>query len=613
MNCKRLLSVVTALIFSLPAFAQQISSTDSIKQAIHQQKGYTQKTDLLQAYLQKIYLTRYDETIELAQLGYNLASRQNDILSKGNFLRFTGGAYNKKGNIDSASLYYYKALTLLESAGNSKPLGLLYDDLGRMYRKLQQPGRALEFYDKALALYEAANDLEGIARINNESGVVFRDQGNYAEADKRFGKSLYIQRKRNDSTGIGYSLEFLGYNQLLLTNYRQAEAYLKQALEIRLKLKDNFALMLNYTALGEFYNETGRYRLSNTYFEKSNDLAQQIHFADIQQYNYKQLAGNYEALGNYKQALHSLKQFHILNDSIYNIQKMNAIEEITARYESAEKEKQILEQRTRIAEDELRIKNRNQWIFGLMALTLIVALTGFLVYKQQTLKNLKQKQESALKLALENTENRHKLQEQRMSISRDLHDNIGAQLSFIISAIDTIKYYAKDHDELLIRKLNNIGNFSRETIQELRDTIWAINRPGISIRDLQSRIVNFIEKAKQAQNHTDIILSVNPSVSENETFTGVQGLNIFRIVQEALNNALKHAEAAYIHIEITKMQQSICFRITDNGKGFTENDTDSGNGLLNMQKRALELGNVLEIHSQSGTGTEIIFHIRKTH
>src|SRR5690606_34136063 len=136
---------------------------------------------------------------------------------------------NKKGNLDSASVYYYQALTELENSGNNEKLALLYDDMARMYRKLQQSERALSFYDKALAIYETENNREGIARINNESGVVFRETGDYEEANKRFEKSLNIQLERKDSVGIGYSLEFLGYNQLLLKNFKKAENYLKQA------------------------------------------------------------------------------------------------------------------------------------------------------------------------------------------------------------------------------------------------------------------------------------------------------------------------------------------------------------------------------------------------
>src|SRR5690606_16058371 len=146
-------------------------------------------------------------------------------------------------------------------------------------------------------------------------------------------------------------------------------------------------------------------------------------------------------------------------------------------------------------EKELALKIRNQWIFGLITLAVIIGLIGFLLYKQQVLKNIKQQKDNELKLAMGKIEYQNRLQEQRLSISRDLHDNIGAQLSFIVSAIDTIKYYISDKNEQLTGRLSNISAFAKETIQELRDTIWAMNKPGITIKDLQGRIANFMEKA----------------------------------------------------------------------------------------------------------------------
>lgn len=609
MNYKYFLWTIAIFFCSLSSFSQELSSADSIRQAVENEKDYSRKIVILQEHIQKIYLTQFDETLKLTQLGYDLANQKGDKVNKGEFLRLKGGAINKKGNLDSASVYYYQALEELENAGNNEKLGLLYDDMARMYRKLQQSERALNFYDKALAIYEVDNNREGIARINNESGVVFRDKGNYEEANKRFEKSLNIQLERKDSVGIGYSLEFLGYNQLLLKNYKKAESYLKQALEIREKLSDDFALMLNYTALGEYYEETGKHQLSNDFFQKSNAVARKINFLDIQGYNHKQITANYEAQGNYQQAYGSLKAYNVLNDSLYNTRKIKDIEEITVKYETAEKENLILEQRTKIAEHQLRVKIRNQWIFGLSALAIIIGLIGFLLHKQQVFQNIKQQKDNELKLRMEKIENQNRLQEQRLSISRDLHDNIGSQLTFIISAIDTIKYYSADKNESLTHKLDNIVAFSKETIQELRDTIWAMNKSDISLKDLQSRIANFIEKAGHSHPEVSVSVIIEDTIPADVTFRALPGLNIFRIVQEATNNALKYAAANKIKIHISQTENSIHFRIEDDGKGFVEKDIEAGNGLLNMRKRAEELSSVLELDSQPNKGTLVGFTI----
>ncbi len=606
MQLKRIIWIICVGVFSLNAFAQELTLTDSIRQSVQKESDYNQKIEILQKSILNIYSTKFDETIELARFGYDLARQKNDKVNKGDFMRTIGRALMKKGNIDSASIYYHKALSELENSGDSEKLGLLYDDMARIFRKLHQPERALGFYDKALELYEASNDLEGIARINNESGVVFRDDYNdYEEAKRRFEKSLKIQTQRKDTLGIGYSLEFLGYNELMQKNYASAESYLKQALEVRKKGKDDFALMLNYTALGEYYKATKNYSVSNEYFQKSNEVAQKIKFPDIQQYNYQQITDNFESQGNYAEAYKSLKAFNVLNDSLYNAEKLKNVEEITTKYETAEKEKQILQHKAAIT-------NRNFWIFGLVTLAVIIGLMGFLLYKQQVLKNIRQQKDNELKLALEKIESQNRLQEQRLAISRDLHDNIGAQLSFIVSAIDTIKYYVNDKNDKLTEKLENIGAFAKETIQELRDTIWAMNKSDIMLKDLQSRIANFIEKAKQSQYNINISVEADKSISADLKFTALQGLNIFRIIQEATNNSLKYAEANHIQIQISQKENNVNFLVQDDGKGFVETEVEAGNGLLNMRKRAEELGGELILLSEAGKGTSVSFGVKNS-
>lgn len=600
-DLKRKLWMLIFGLVSISATAQNTQFTDSIKESVDREDDYHQKIKILQQTIQEISTTRTDETLELGRFGYNLANQKGDKINKGDFLRIIGLALLKQGEMDSASVYYFNALEELESTKNTEKLGLLYDDIARMYRRLKQSERALSFYDKALELYESENDLEGIARINNESGVVFRDDfGDYETANERFLKSLRIQEERKDSVGIGYALEFLGYNQLLIKDYSKAEEYLMHALEVRKKVGDDFATMLNYTALGEYFRQVNQPQKSIEYFNESNALAEKIKFPDIRTYNYQKIMENYESLGDFENAYKNLKAFNVLNDSLYSYKKLKDIEEISIKYETAEKEKEI-------AEQQLALKIRNQWIFGLVSLALIIGLIGFLLYKQQVLKNIKQQKDNELKLALEKIASQNKLQEQRLSISRDLHDNIGAQLSFIVSAIDTIKYYISDKNNQISDRLDNVGAFAKETIQELRDTIWAMNKTGITIKDLKARIANFIEKAKQSHGGVRISVIADKNIPDDTSFTGMQGLNIFRIVQEATNNALKYADASQIDIQISRVQGTVHFVINDDGKGFLEEDIEPGNGLLNMRKRALELGGELELNSETGMGTSVSF------
>jgi signal transduction histidine kinase len=185
-----------------------------------------------------------------------------------------------------------------------------------------------------------------------------------------------------------------------------------------------------------------------------------------------------------------------------------------------------------------------------------------------------------------------------------LHDNIGAQLTFIISSIDNLKYAFKIPDKLG-EKLKNISEFTSTTIYELRDTIWAMNKSEITFEDLQIRISNFIEKANIASQNVEFNFNVTNSVDKSASFTSLKGMNIYRIIQEGLNNALKYSNASQISVNIDEEDGKMSITILDDGIGFEKDKIKFGNGLLNMQKRAADINASISIDSMPSSGTRI--------
>lgn len=300
---------------------------------------------------------------------------------------------------------------------------------------------------------------------------------------------------------------------------------------------------------------------------------------------------------------------HQTKDSIFSKQNSKTVANFEINYESKKKEKQILIQRAELAEQRLTIQEHNYQLYGLGSLTLILGLIGYLFYNQQKLKNLQLKKENELKDALIKIETQSRMQEQRLSISRDLHDNIGAQLTFIISSIDNLKYGFDIKDKKLTNKLNNISEFTSETIFELRDTIWAMNKDEIAIEDLKTRITNYIDKAQNGSNNIEFEFNIEDSVDNKETVSSVKGMNIYRIVQEAIHNSFKHAEASKISVQIEEVKNRLIFQVLDNGIGFNIKTINRGNGLLNMEKRANNINAQLQVYSKKTEGTIITLSI----
>nr|WP_223033676.1 tetratricopeptide repeat-containing sensor histidine kinase [Hanstruepera marina] len=507
---------------------------------------------------------------------------------------------------------------------NNKESIKLYLDAIRIYERLHLYGKSGDMYtrlgwqlkyrdfEKAIMYYrKGMHELEKhqgktiIDPVYDNYGVLLGMKKDWDSALYYHEKSLKLKKQLNDSVGIPFGYAHLANVYLNQKKFGKALKYLDSSLVIRKKRHDTYGVTDAYLYYGDLYFSKKDYKNAVVYYKKGYGMALENHYFPLKKYAAEYLYKSNDSLGDYKAALKYNLIFNQLKDSVLNIETNNKISELEIQFQTENKEKEILSQRADLAEKELDINQKNTQIIGLCVLALVLALLGYLVYNQQRLRNLQLKKEGELKEALIKIEAQNKLQEQRLEISRDLHDNIGAQLTFIISSLDNLKYGFNLPDKLG-KKLNAISEFTIATIYELRDTIWAMNKNEISFEDLRSRISNFIDKASVASEAVKINFSANPKLQQTLKLSSVKGMNVYRIIQEALNNALKYASANAIHVLLeSDGDKSFQISIQDDGKGFDLNAVEYGNGLKNMKKRAEEIEAKFKIESGLGDGTTI--------
>lgn len=198
-------------------------------------------------------------------------------------------------------------------------------------------------------------------------------------------------------------------------------------------------------------------------------------------------------------------------------------------------------------------------------------------------------------------ESKIKLLEEKERISRDLHDHVGSQLTVVSSTIDRAIYLA-NNEAIDEHFLDKISSNVREATQSLRDTIWATQSEELSLNQLYIRIKTYAERVlKQG-----IILETKADNAE-DIINAKQALEVFRIVQEALQNILKHADADLVQINLGYQNNVLELVIEDNGKGFITSDQGSERsyGLVNMKKRAKLLNAEISIWGEVQKGTKI--------
>ncbi len=521
-----------------------------------------------------------------------------------------------KGNYEGALEYSQKALKTAEKQKDTAMISLHLSDMSNVYHDFEDYEKGVRYGKMAFSIANKAQKKEYKYLIfaNNVIGINFDDWKKPDSALAYHYKNLKYLQKVDDSLRYSFVYNNIGNTLLKQQKFSEAKKYQLRALNMDKLKNNNYFLASDYNNLAtiaynenqnqlaeEYFKEAEKYALLSESIEKIRDVTQQR-------------AWFYKKTGNYKKALELQEQFYVLRDSVFNTERAGKVAEMETKYETEKKEKELAQAKSQIVEKELQVERKNTIIYGVMALAIILSLLGYFLYSQQKLRNKQLQKESELKTALAKIETQNELQEQRLRISRDLHDNIGSQLTFIISSIDNLKFGLEGAANSVTDKLGKISDFTSQTIYELRDTIWAMNKTDISIEDLQARISNFIEKARVASD-IQFQFYVDKSLLKETHFNSVQGMNIYRIIQESVNNALKYAEPKNIELSIEKEAlplegargdvRKYKIKIYDDGKGFDLKNTTFGNGIANIKKRTKDLGGKVEIFSENGKGTTV--------
>jgi signal transduction histidine kinase len=504
-------------------------------------------------------------------------------------------------NAEDGIEYALKANKIYEALDEYEKMGAVYTSLGWQLKR-RDFKKAFKYYQTGLKMIEKHNPDAKLDPLYDNFGVMHGMKKDWDSALFYHHKSLKIKKNNKDSLGIPFGYSHLANVMLNLKKYQLAEKYLDSSLTIRKLRKDIYGITDTYLYYGDLYFSKGDFDLANNYFYEAYLLGEKNHYTTLKKYAAEYLFKGNDTLKNYEQALKYHLIYSNLKDSILNINTNSKIAELDVQFQTEKKEKELLKQRTQLAEQKSYI------IIALFSVFFAV-LIGVLIYIAQRNKNKQLQKEKELGLALLQIESQNNLQHQRLEISRDLHDTIGAQLTFIISSIDNLKYGFTDVSSKVGDKLSHISNFTKDTIYELRDTIWAMNKDEITVEDLNARISNFITNANLAAEHIDFKFKSNLNEEHSIAFNSKTGMNLYRIIQEAVNNAIKHAEASKIVVEVLSVSNELTVSIKDNGKGFDINEIETGNGLVSMEKRAEEINALFKLQALE-KGSEITLALK---
>lgn len=603
MPCYKQVYFFILLYFSVSGAYAQTANIDSLRFIIQFNAENGEKVKAYKALADAMIYKDFDGCQAAAIAGSRLAEKLKDAASLAELKKYTGLSWYFKGSYDSAAVYYYIALDILKKTDAPAVKAGVLNELGKLYRKTKDLDRSLQMYDEAFAIYTKLNDDNGMATILNESGVVFEYKQDYAEAIRRYISSLTIREKMNDLVGKAYSFNFLGGVYTLQKNYAEAEKYLNQSLELRKELKDSFAIALGYGDLGYMFKEQELYAKAIENYDQSNAIAIKMKFADLQLSNYKELAVIAEKKGDLALSLAYYKKQAALKDSIYTGDKLKQIEQLNAKYQTEKKEQQLKLQ-------EAELTKKNYLLAGSVAVSVLVLFTGFSLYRKRQAQNKLQLQAEVMKQqdlatkAIINAE-----ENERRRIAAELHDGVGQMMSAAkmnLSAIENEIPFADEAQRISFEKVIQMVD---EGCKEVRSVSHQMMPNALLKSGLASAVKEFLDKIDSR------IININLHTEGlQERMDANTETVLYRVIQECVNNVIKHSGANNLDISLIKDTDGISATIEDNGRGFdaSNNETPGGIGLKNIRSRVDFLKGTVDFDSSPGKGTLVAIHVPVT-
>lgn len=241
-------------------------------------------------------------------------------------------------------------------------------------------------------------------------------------------------------------------------------------------------------------------------------------------------------------------------------------------------------------------------LWGSVALFILMAgsFLMFVKYERDKIKSIEDKAKRELEFQREIRQAEMEIGEETKSqIARDLHDTIGHSLALMRIVYEQIRHATVIPENTL----NEMDVLLEKASNEARTVSRTLNTDFLKSNDFSSSIQ--IELDRLARIHPAIQISFQKGISLPERYTNNQLLMAYRIFQEALTNALKHAEAS--HIEVKCWKDNALLHLSDNGKGFEQANQKAlqSNGIRNMFKRAELVNLVMQLESKAGEGTQI--------
>lgn len=597
--CEQKYSLSADLIFRYATEAKKLSQNES-------NETNTILADYFIAYSMVI---NSKEDSSLLMANYYLEKLKNRNGEKENYMRFLhlkGIVFYRTNKTKESINTYYDLLNTAQRFNDTSYILIANRGISLAYILNGQDREGIKIFNSAIQLIgknvpEKYREIYGLLQINATTSYLHLYQSSglklYSDSCGYYGNNVVeIGRKIENLFMICHGLILAGVIKSYNKDMAGAKKNLEEGLELRKTIRDTLYIISDMVVVAFFYANIKDVEKGVALCYTAIDLCRKRKMHALIPHLYLALAENYKAVGRYKEYGDALKLQIDIKDSLNLKNSAEELKDLEIKYDLQKQENTIIQQK-------LNITKKNYWLYGSAIFIVMAATIFWLVFR-----NYRRKQNIKMQLALAEEKRissqsiKDAEEHERKRIAADLHDNLGvyaASLSSNLTYLQPVNTDARTEEAM-----QELKNNSNAIISELNDTIWVLKKDTLSLTAISDRIKVFISRIRKS--YPDIVIEVKEKIEADFLLPSSQAFHLYRIVQEAVNNSLRHSHGKSVTVEIIT-DSTWKVLIEDDGRGLIEGweSFGSGNGVANMKERCAEAGWVIKWTPTLGGGTVV--------
>ncbi|MBC7946389.1 MAG: sensor histidine kinase [Chitinophagaceae bacterium] len=652
------LPFLLAITIICPDVTGQMSNLeiDSLARTLATAKEDTNKVNLLMTLGNEIGYTDQNKAMDYARQGYALSNKLNFPRGIARTAYLTALTYMDLGDYNLSDSFLSISEQRFRQIGDQRGLAKISNGRGSRHYMTGNYWLSASFYSKAAEEFDALKDTTN-SLVSYQNLISVLGQINNHERAAVLGKKvLVLAEERKDSLQIGYTMQGL-VNNLLYSDkldeaanyidrlteignttrdhnlapeifstigtyfykreaFPRAITYFNMALENADKLNNKYQLANHYNSAGQAYYRMGDFSNSRKNLTLGMDLARRYENRRAESNIALSLSSLYDSLHDYPSAYSNLLVHARMKDSLLNSETRTYTSQLEAQYESNKKENEILRLQKVEQEKDFQIKKRNTYLgIGIGLVAALIAVLYLLKRNYRNRQKLSEQQAALLKERIKTIEKEQQIsslqsmingqETERTRIARDLHDGLGGIFSTVKMHYSTLPQDTPGIKENpMYRKTLDLINNASDELRKVAHNMMPEVLMKVGLVDALRDFANNISSGK--------LLKVTLQTFGMEKRLGnATEIMLYRIIQELVNNIIKHAHATEAIIQINREGNRLSLTIEDNGRGFDTREAEEKRsmGMDTVKSRVNYLNGKLTIDSRKDIGTTVMIDL----